>query len=107
MFEFYLKVPLVQISTHLMSHSYESLVFHYIEWNFRIWKWSWCLYWGKNRMEREIRRVVRYDIAQHLLHASWAALNEAKYLPDAEPREREAIERMINETLDELGKELK
>ena len=49
MFRFYLEIPLIQIHTELLKESDCIKAYTYIAWNFKIWKWSFTLYWGKEK----------------------------------------------------------
>jgi len=51
MLRFDLKIPFIHIYTSLMNSCYERLVYQYIAWHFKIWKWYWTFEWGKSKEE--------------------------------------------------------
>lgn len=59
MLNFYLKVPLIEIRTSLMSKEDFRMIYTYIAWHFRVWKWEWTLHWGETRLEKENKKNLR------------------------------------------------
>jgi len=56
MFRFSLEIPGISIRTEMMCQSYERLVYTYIRWFIRIFKWHWELDWGRTRVEESYKR---------------------------------------------------